>query len=426
MTKVITIPESGCMLVLGAVVLRRIVKNAEMDTDSLNFDFHKRLRYIAFGVIGLTAVAQIPIAWVLSHVIHTSDLWISEAFLAVLALWTFKVDYARLSINKQIASILVESVLAGCGGLFGAYKIFHFLYLCLVAKASLNLPLRKLIGTLVAVYGVQAACTAGRAAIYYQTVAANSGGMLPPKYPLIFTIEQHLYNIFSFVLVAAMVRTMVSERVSRLRAEQLAEDVESLIVTNERSRISRDIHDGLGHTLTSLNIQLEVAKTMFDKERDVSREALGVAKDLASDSLAEVRRSVHMIREADPTPFNLSEAVTGLAARAKRNHDLNIDVVVDPAELPLFKAHNVFCIVQEALTNAQRHANAKNIQIACKKDAAGLDVRIIDDGSGFNPIDDLQGLGLRSMNERAEGLGGKLNIESAPGQGTRVQITVPL
>jgi signal transduction histidine kinase len=219
---------------------------------------------------------------------------------------------------------------------------------------------------------------------------------------------------------------MVSERRNRLRAEQLADDVEDLIIKNERSRISRDIHDGLGHTLTSLNIQLDVAKTMFDKDQSVAREALNVAKDLASDSLADVRRSVHMIREREGSPFNLSEALTGLATRARKNHDLKIDLSVDAPDLPLFKAHNLFCIIQEALTNAQRHAHAKKIQIEFKRESDHLDVQIIDDGSGFNPVDDLQGLGLRSMNERAEGLGGTLQIESAPGAGTKVNVKMPL
>jgi signal transduction histidine kinase len=134
-----------------------------------------------------------------------------------------------------------------------------------------------------------------------------------------------------------------------------------------------------------------------------------------------------MIREAKDSPFNLSEAVSGLAARAKKNHDVKIDLNLEaPGELPLFKAHHLFCIVQEALTNAQRHAHAHNIHIDLKQESDQLNVQIADDGSGFNPVGDLRGLGLRSMNERAQSLGGILKIESAPGEGTKVNVTMPL
>jgi len=397
-----------------------------MENDALNFDFHKRLRWITLAVVALTALTQAMLMPVLTHLISNVDIAISFALLLVFAVWTAMVDYSRLSATRQIISLLFELALIACGSCFGVYKIFHFLFMCLVAKGALQLRLKPLIAIMTTTYFVQTACSAAKQAAYFQSLVHSAGVALPSRYPAVLAFETHLYFVFEMLVVAAMTRTMVSERRNRLRAEQLADDVENLIVKNERSRISRDIHDGLGHTLTSLNIQLDVAKTMFEKDQSVAREALNVAKDLASDSLADVRRSVHMIREVDGSPFNLSEALTGLAVRAKRNHDIKIDLKVDAPELPLFKAHNLFCIVQEALTNAQRHSHAKQIQIEFKKESDHLSVQIVDDGSGFNPVGDLQGLGLRSMNERAEGVGGTFQIESSPGAGTKVNVKMPL
>jgi signal transduction histidine kinase len=298
--------------------------------------------------------------------------------------------------------------------------------MCLVAKASLILPLKRLIAIMATIFSVHVICSAAKAASYYQTIASSSGGILPSRYPGVLALESHLYFIFAMAIVAAMTRTMVSERRSRLRAEQLADDVEQLIIRNERSRISRDIHDGLGHTLTSLNIQLDVAKTMLDKDYNVAVEALNTAKELASDSLSDVRRSVHMIRDQEGIPFNLSEAVTKLATRARKSHGPEIDLSIDAPDLPLFKAHNLFCIVQEALTNAQRHAHAKTIKIIFDNNSDQLKVHILDDGIGFAQKHELPGLGLRSMNERAQGVGGTLQIDSAPGDGTKVCLTMPL
>ncbi len=397
-----------------------------MENDALGFDFRKRLRWITVVVVVVTAVAQLLLLPVLPHVLNLWDISVSEILLLVFAVWTWAVDYSRLSSNRQIASLIFEITLVGFASYYGAYKIFHFLLMCLVAKAALQLPLKRLIAMMASIFAVHAICTAAKAASYYQIMAASSGGILPSRYPGILSFESNLYFIFAMAVVAAMTRTMVSERQSRLRAEQLADDVEQLIIKNERSRISRDIHDGLGHTLTSLNIQLDVAKTMLDKDYNVAKEALNIAKDLASDSLSDVRRSVHMIRDQEGVPFNLSEAVTKLASRARNSHGLKIDLSIDAPDLPLFKAHNLFCIVQEALTNAQRHAHAKTIKIIFDNNSDQLKVHILDDGIGFAQKNELPGLGLRSMNERAQGVGGTLQIDSAPGDGTKVCLTMPL
>jgi signal transduction histidine kinase len=397
-----------------------------MDNDALGFNFQKRLRWITVAVVAVTAIAQLLLLPVLPHVLNLWDISVSEILLLVFAVWTWAVDYSRLSSSRQIASLIFEIVLVGFASYYGAYKIFHFLLMCLVAKAALQLPLKRLIAMMASIFAVHAICTAAKAASYYQIMATSSGGILPSRYPGIFSFESNLYFIFAMAVVAAMTRTMVSERQSRLRAEQLADDVEQLIIKNERSRISRDIHDGLGHTLTSLNIQLDVAKTMLDKDYNVAKEALNIAKDLASDSLSDVRRSVHMIRDQEGVPFNLSEAVTKLATRARNSHGLKIDLSIDAPELPLFKAHNLFCIVQEALTNAQRHAQATSIKIIFDNKSDQLKVHILDDGIGFAQKNELPGLGLRSMNERAQGVGGTLEIDSAPGDGTKVCLTMPL
>jgi len=397
-----------------------------MESNESSSDFENRLKWITISVISFTAIAQLALLPVLPQVLNLKDIAVSEAFLLILALWTWFMTASRLSPKFQIPSLLLEIALLFCASYFGAYKIFHFVFMCIVAKAALQLNFKPLVAVMGAVFGSHVLLTTLKSNQYYQTVAHYSGGILPPHYPKILSIENHFYFLFAMSIVAAMMRTMISERRSRLRAEQLADDVQELIIKNERARISRDIHDGLGHTLTSLNIQLDVAKTMLDKDHAVAVEALNIAKDLASESLSDVRKSVHMIRDQDRVPFNLSEAVTTLASRSRNSHGVDIELSIDAPELPLFKAHNLFCIVQEALTNAQRHAQAKSIKIIFNNTVDQLKVLIADDGVGFTSQTDLPGLGLRSMNERAQGVGGTLQIDSAPGNGTKVCLTLPL
>jgi len=185
----------------------------------------------------------------------------------------------------------------------------------------------------------------------------------------------------------------------------------------ERLRISRDLHDTLGHHLTALSLQLEVA----------SRLASGAAADRVSEAhaitkllLGDVRDVVSRLRET--SRFDLGAAVRTLADAATQPQvhlDVEEGIVVDD---PL-QAHAILRCVQEVITNTMRHAQARNLWISISRRDEGIALTARDDGRGVDAV--TWGNGLRGMRERFEELSGRVDFSSKPGAGFEVQAFVP-
>jgi len=185
----------------------------------------------------------------------------------------------------------------------------------------------------------------------------------------------------------------------------------------ERLRISRDLHDTLGHHLTALSLQLEVA----------SRLASGAAADRVAEAhaitrllLGDVRAVVSRLRES--SHFDLAAAIRSLAAAAaplQVHVDVADGVTIDD---PL-QAHAILRCVQEVITNAMRHAQAGNLWISVQRRDDGIALTARDDGRGVDAV--MSGNGLRGMRERFEELSGRVDFSSKPGAGFEVQAFVP-
>jgi signal transduction histidine kinase len=201
----------------------------------------------------------------------------------------------------------------------------------------------------------------------------------------------------------------------------LAQEIDYLSADLERSRIARDIHDSLGHTLTTLDIQLELAQRLYDRNPDKARSALDNAKDLADRSLSDVRRSVQTMRSET---FNLDEAIHTLIAQVEANQNQNLVLDLDLPKLPSQISYQLYCILQEGLTNIQKHAQASCVNIRGQPTSKGISLEIEDNGRGFNPNLVRSGYGLLGMKERVDNLGGVLKINSAIDRGTCIQVTV--
>ncbi len=215
---------------------------------------------------------------------------------------------------------------------------------------------------------------------------------------------------------------LVAERKSRQRAETLAREVETLATTLERTRIARDIHDSLGHTLTTLDVQLELAQQLHQRDPAQSLNALDTAKHLAYQCLQEVRRAVQTMRQPD---FDLGQALNGLMKQLQQNQSGKISVALNLPQLPLQTSHQLYCIVQEGITNIQKHARASHVSLRGRFTLEHVTLELADNGNGFEPNQVHSGFGLRGMRERVQMLGGQIKIESALGQGTHISVTLP-
>lgn len=229
--------------------------------------------------------------------------------------------------------------------------------------------------------------------------------------------------ISMMVLVAILTLTLVSEQAARLEADRMSREVENLATELERTRIAQEIHDSLGHTLTSLNIQLEVARKFADRDQKRSHDALELAKQLASQSLTDVRTAIQSIRHPD---FDLKESVNSLAKQMQASQTLEVNVEISDTNINSTVAYQLFRIIQECLTNVMKHANATLVTVVLKQEGKKIELVVSDNGKGLTNQGNSKGFGIRGMQERVESLHGTVEIQSEPGKGTSLQVSIPI
>ena len=193
----------------------------------------------------------------------------------------------------------------------------------------------------------------------------------------------------------------------------------------ERRRLRRDLHDGLGPALASMTLQAEAAHDLVDERPDLAGEILVDLTGQLQASTADIRRLVYDLRPAALDDLGLIGALRTFAERSRSDRlQIRLDV---PATLPALSAAGevaAYRIVQEAVANVLRHAAASTCIVTLRVDAGALVIEVCDDGRGLEP-DRVEGVGLRSMRERAGELAGTCVVTARPGGGTRVLATLP-
>ena len=203
---------------------------------------------------------------------------------------------------------------------------------------------------------------------------------------------------------------------SELRATQalLAENTRIA----ERVRIARELHDLVGHHLTALTLNLEVATHLVEGK---ALEHVQQAHSLAKLLLADVREVVSDMREDDKV--DLSAALRTLVEGVPQPR-IHLDLPTELAMTDPGRAQVLLRCAQEVITNAVRHAEARNLWIRLRLDVDGVDMRARDDGRGVTKFE--AGNGLKGMSERLRGLGGNLDVNTAPGKGFSLRARLPL
>lgn len=195
----------------------------------------------------------------------------------------------------------------------------------------------------------------------------------------------------------------------------------------ERRRLRRDLHDGLGPQLASQTLTLNAIGKLLEREPTKARELLDHLKAQSQAAIQDIRRLVYELRPPALDELGLIEALRE-GARQYVQAGGCVEITTDPQPLPALPAAvevAVYRIAQEAITNVIRHTQTKQCRLAITMHDHHLDLAITDDGPGFPP--DLHfGIGLNSMRERAEELGGHLRFENQSQGGARVQVWLPL
>lgn len=234
------------------------------------------------------------------------------------------------------------------------------------------------------------------------------------EWPLMFTIA---------VLVAWMADR---EQSAARRYAGLYREARDRLVRaqeEERARIARDLHDGIGQTLTALSLTLDAASA---GEGVPVAAQLVRARDLAREAIDETRLAAEQVRPPRLAERGLAAALRSLGSPAGAPVVVAVDVGAEGRLLSPDAELELFRIAQEAVRNALRHADARRIEVSLTAARSALVLEVVDDGSGFDPAAvDPRRLGLVGMAERADAAGGELRVSAAPGRGTRVRVAVP-
>ncbi|MEM9090156.1 MAG: sensor histidine kinase [Cyanobacteria bacterium P01_F01_bin.53] len=292
------------------------------------------------------------------------------------------------------------------------------------------------------------------------------GRRLPPPIrerlqELIMGFQLNFIVLFglSLLLVVLLINALLTERQSQKRLQhanqalrQSTQEIEKLAMDQERNRIARDIHDTLGHSLTALNIQLESALKLLEKDPSKAQQFMGNAKRLGSQSLREVRQSVATLRQDPLAGQTLESAIAQLLQNVQNRPDQNEPdqttqlTITQQIQLnrPLPSNLNVilYRIVQEGLTNIVKHAKASHVHLQLAASAKVATLTLEDNGIGFYTAQARTGFGLQSMRDRAEAIGGTFSVTSTPrppqtpkhttsnrnfsNSGTQIQISLPI
>ena len=216
------------------------------------------------------------------------------------------------------------------------------------------------------------------------------------------------------------------ERLAILR-QQLAQV--TMAQEEERRRIAQELHDGVGPAMASLNIRLHTVRKHLEQDGNPVAKELEDLAEHARSNIQDVRRLIYDLRPAVLDELGLVPALRQHVSRYREEHNVQVDLTLGQESKRLSPALEtaLFRITQEALTNVAKHAQAQRIEIRLTHTPQGIVLHIADDGQGFDPVSAQPGagIGLWSMRERAEQLGGLLQIDSTPGHGTALTVLVP-
>jgi signal transduction histidine kinase len=223
---------------------------------------------------------------------------------------------------------------------------------------------------------------------------------------------------------------LVAARTNELRdaMQRLNDEARQSATLAERNRLAGEIHDSVQQGLSGLMLQLDATLKLADLPPGV-RDRLHIARNMVSFTRHEVQHAVWDMESPILEGTELGEALRKIAALIEPG-PAQMEVLVrgTPVDLPSAVKHHLLRIGQEAMTNAVRHAAARTITITVAYEPAGVTLRVADDGNGFVPQAVLSGgfgqFGLRGLRGRAEKIGGHLQIQSTPGQGTTVSVSV--
>jgi signal transduction histidine kinase len=213
---------------------------------------------------------------------------------------------------------------------------------------------------------------------------------------------------------------------------QLMQKSKALAVLEERNRIAMDLHDSFIQTLATLDVRLEVSRRILEKDTGAGLEEMRRISQMVKSEYLELRGYMNKLRHQEPEISKLEELLEAFLQRFQEDHGLPVELTITRGRGPLAEAlrREVLNIVREGLTNVVRHARATKVILGIDVGEEAIRIKIEDDGQGMPAANGDGGAGAVSppwtILQRTQRLSGDLEVDSAPGEGTRISVSIPL
>jgi len=322
----------------------------------------------------------------------------------------YRWGFYAISTSRHAATYfaLQALLLAGLIVLARGSDIFGLLFFTLGIQAVLTWPSRISIAWVVLFYLIDSS-----GALFYR----GSDGII-----------NVLFNAAVFVLTFVFAKSLRETELARSQNQQLLEElriaqrqVQELAVAEERNRLARELHDSVKQQVFATIMQLGAARVLLDRDPNAARDHLLEAEQLARQSGAELSLLIHELRPMALGDKGLAAAIQAYAADWSRQSNIEARVRTNgDGRLSPDVEHALLRVTQEALANVARHSQASAVTVELDLAVNAVMLTIGDNGCGFDISAAPRGVGLASMRERLEALGGRLRVESNPGAGTTI------
>lgn len=318
-------------------------------------------------------------------------------------------------------------VLAASTALIFGYYMLGF------PAVGLELPLAAPIGTVAAAgrWRLAAAWSVGVALVAYGSrisLGQDPAILFALQLPTTLAVLGGAIAIGDAVRSRRELRTEQERTIAAVRSEAAQRTAQRLAA--ERVRLARDLHDVLGHTVAVVSLHADVAEEALTAgDSDAAAQAVRAIRGASGSAMRDLRGAVQLLRGDDEATREVAGALAAIPDLAEGARaaglDVSVEIEVDPDAVPAPAGMTAYRVVQEALTNVMRHAQASRAWVVVGSEPGALLVRVDDDGRGLPP-EPTGGTGLRGMRERVALLGGSLRAEDRPGgRGTRIAARIP-
>lgn len=324
--------------------------------------------------------------------------------------------------NIGIASICIDAVIVYIISSMDTYGICRMFYLVLIGDTIIFYPI--LLGLIMWTAGFLTFLTVtyvlNKSAILFALPSYFASGILS----VIFI--SFIMSIVKYVIIqhSRLDITMKELEAAHEQLKETSKQLEMMTIVKERNRIAAEVHDTIGHTLTTVLVEIEAGKRIMKKDTDKALYKLELAQEEVRKGLGDISKSIKTINSGSTGFENFESSVEKIVKDTKLHTGVQIECRFENiSNVPKTVGNVLLKALKEGITNGIRHGKCNGFTLEIALENRFITLRLVDNGIGYEKLD--YGFGLTTMKERMEGVGGSMNLHSEPGKGSCLELIVP-